>query len=151
MLRPMQKSVAICLLLLLAISALASQRSLEGLKEEAEHAQGGHQAKLASELTEYLVGVADQQFTQGATDQAQATVRDIQKYAQMARDAAIKSQANLKQTEIKLRQTQRRLEDLKRTLPVDDRPPLDAVEKKIGQLRQDLLDTMFPPKKKGTS
>jgi hypothetical protein len=144
----MHKLAAIIVLLLLGINALATQRNLEGMKEEAERAQGGHQAKLASELAEYLVGTADQQFTAGNNEQAQATVQDILKYAQLARDAAVKSRDNMKQTEIKLRETQRHLEALKRTLSVEDRPPLDAVEKKIEQFRQDLLNAMFSPKKK---
>lgn len=78
-------------------------------------------------------------------------MQDILKYAEKARDAAVSSHDNLKQTEIHLRQTQRNLEDMKRTLSVEDRPPIDAVEKKIEQFRQDLLDAMFPPKKKEKS
>jgi hypothetical protein len=77
------------------------------------------------------VGTASQQFSQGGTERGQATVRDILKYAEMARCAAIRSRDYLKQTEIKLRQTQRRLEDLDRTLSVDEWPPLETVEKKI--------------------
>jgi len=126
----------------------SAQRSVEGLKEEADRAEGGHQAKLCSELAQYLVGVADQQFTQGNTEQGQAIVQDILKYAQKARDAAIKSHDQMKQTEIRLRETQRRVESLKRTLSVDDRPPLDEVERKIEQFRQDLLNAMFGPRKK---
>lgn len=144
----MHKPALITVILILAILPLAAQRSIEGLKEEADHAQGGHQAKLASDLAHYLVDIANQEFTQGNNEKAQATVQDILKYAQMARNAAVKSHDYLKQTEIRLRQTQRHLEDIKRTLTVDDRPPLDAVEKKIEQFRQDLLDSMFSPKKK---
>lgn len=144
----MRNRITIGVLLMLAMAALAAQRNIEGLKEEADHAQGGHQAKLASELAEYLVGVADQQFTAGSNQDAQTTIRDVLKYAQMARDAAIKSHDYMKQTEIKLRQTQRRLEALKRTLSLEDRPPLDTVEKQIDQFRQDLLDAMFSPRKK---
>ena len=140
--------VALSILVALPVSA---QRNVENLKAEADKAEGGHQAKLCSELARYLVGVADQQFTQGNTDQGQATVQDILKYAQKARDAAVKSHGNMKDTEIRLRETQRHLEEVKRTLTVDDRPPLDAVEKKIEQFRQDLLDAMFPPRKKEKS
>jgi hypothetical protein len=145
----LRRSFGVSVVLTLALTALAAQRNLEGLKEEADHAQGGRQAKVSADLAEYLVGMANQQFTQGNNEQAQATIQDVLKYAQLARDAAIKSHENMKQTEIKLRLTQRHLEDLKRTLAVEDRPPLDAVEKKIDQFRQDLLDAMFPPKKKG--
>ena len=143
--------LAIAALLMLATTTVLAQRNIEGLKDEADHAQGGHQAKLASDLTGYLIGIADQQFTTGNNQEAQATVQDILKYAQMARDAAVKSHNHLKETEIKLRETQRRLEALKRTLSVEDRPPLDAVEKKIEQFRQDLLDAMFTPGKKDKS
>jgi len=145
----MQKLVSILVLLAVSALPLAAQRSIDGLKEEADKAEGGHQARLCSELAEMLVGVADQQFTSGNSDQGQATVQDILKYAQKARDAAIKSHDKLKETEIRLRETQRRLESLKRTLALEDRPPLDDVEKKIEQFRQDLLDTMFGSKKKG--
>lgn len=144
----MHKTSLICVLFITA-TLLAAQRSIDGLKEEADKASGGHQAKLCSDLAQTLVAVADQQFTDGNADQGQATVQDILKYAQKARDAAVKSHDQLKQTEIRLRETQRRLDSLKRTLSVDDRPPLDAVEKKLEQFRQDLLDAMFPPRKKG--
>ena len=144
----MHKLAPIIVLLVLCTLALAAQRNVDGLKEEADRAAGGHQAKLCSELAQYLVGVADQQFTQGNSEQGQATVQDILKYAQKARDAAIKSHDKMKETEIRLRETQRHLEGLKRTLALDDRPPLDNVEKKIEQFRQDLLNAMFAPKKK---
>jgi len=147
----MRTILSIIALLILVALPLSAQRNIENLKEEADKAQGGHQAKLCSELARDLVGVADQHFTQGNTDQGQATVQDILKYAQMARDAAVKSHSNMKDTEIRLRATQRRLEEVKRTLAVDDRPPLDVVEKKIEQFRQDLLDAMFPPRKKEKS
>lgn len=143
----MKSRIVISVVALLAI-AHAWQKNIESLKQEADRAQGGHQAKVASEVAEDLVTVADQQFTAGSNELAQSTVQDILKYAQMARDAAVKSHDHLKQTEIRLRSTQRHLEALKRTLTVEDRPPLDAVEKKIEDFRQDLLDAMFSSKKK---
>jgi polyhydroxyalkanoate synthesis regulator phasin len=144
----MKRHFLIPAFLIIALCARAADKSIEAMKAEADKASGGHQAKLCSELAEHLVKVADQQFNQGNDDQGRATVQDILKYASKARDAAIQSHDSMKQTEIHLREAQRRLEWLKRTLSVDDRPPLDAVEKKIEQFRQDLLDAMFPPKKK---
>lgn len=147
----MKKILVISLLLLAVIGLLAAEKSIDAKKAEAEKASGGHQAKLCSELAEQLVSVADQQFNDGNSQQGQATVQDVLKYASKARDAAIQSHDSLKQTEIHLRETQRRLESLKRSLSVDDRPAVDAVEKQIEQFRQDLLDAMFPPKKKDKS
>lgn len=147
----MKTVVLIPLFLLITLSALADQKNIDAMKAEADKASGGHQAKLCSEVAERLVGVADQQFSDGNSEQGQATLQDVLKYASKARDAAVQSHDNLKQTEIHLRETQRRLEALKRSLSIDDRPSVDAVEKQIEQFRQDLLDTMFPPKKKDKS
>jgi polyhydroxyalkanoate synthesis regulator phasin len=145
------RAILMTVLLLPVMGFCLGEKNIDAMKAEADKASGGHQAKLASELAQDLVKVADQQFTAGNNQQGQATVQDILKYSSLARDAAVNSHDSMKQTEIRLRETQRRLEALKRTLSVDDRPPLDAVEKKIEQFRQDLLDAMFPPKKKDKS
>ena len=81
-------------------------------------------------------------------EQAQATIQEVVNYCLKARDASLKSHGKMKETEILLRETQRRVEAVKRTLAAEDRPPLDQVEKKIEQYRQDLLDEMFGSKKK---
>ena len=121
------------------------------MKAEADRAEGSHQAKLCAELAQQLVPIADHQFTEGNVAEAQKTVQEILTYANKARDAAITSRGRMKETEISLRTTQRKLEALKRTLSAEDRPPLDEVEKKLEQFRQDILNEMFaPPKKKGS-
>jgi len=144
------KSTAIYIaLLLMMLFASAQQKTIESLKGDAERATGGQQAKLCAQVADALVGTAGQQFTDGNDQAAQATVQEILTYASRARDAAIKSRGKMKETEILLRSTQRKLESLKRTLGVDDRPPIDQVEKKIEQFRQDVLNEMFaPPKRK---
>ncbi len=144
----MQRIASVIVLLVLGALSLAAQRNIDGLKEEADRAEGGHQAKLCSELAKYLVAIADEQFSHGNVEQAQTTVQDILKYAQKARDAAIKNRDDMKATELRLRETQRQLEAVRRTVAVEDRPPLEGVEKKIEQFRLDLLDAMFGLKKK---
>ena len=126
----------------------AGQKTLEQLKAAAENAKGGQQAKLYAQLAEQLVEVADRQFNQGESVAAQATVREILQDATKARDGAISTRDNRKQVELLLRETQRCLESVKRTLAADDRPPLDDVENKLAQFRQDLLDSMFAPNQK---
>lgn len=147
----MPKLVAICVFLACALTAGTAQRSIDQMKAEADRAEGGHQAKLCAEVAQQLVPIADQQFTEGNVVAAQKIVQEILSYAGKARDASIKSRSRMKETEISLRTTQRRLEAVKRTLSVEDRPPLDDVEKKLEQFRQDILNEMFaPPKKKGS-
>jgi hypothetical protein len=133
--------------LLMSLPASA-QNELDKLKADAEKAQGGQQGKLYAQLAEKLVAVADQQFSSSNSVQGLATVQDILQYATKAHDIALNARDDRKQVEILLRQTQRHLEDVKRTLAAEDRPALDEVEKKLAQFRQELLDSMFAPKKK---
>lgn len=144
----MKRSIFIPIFVVLAGLSAVAQRSIEQMKGAAERASGGQQAKLYAELARELVGVADQQFSQGIPQQGHATVQDVVQYASKARDVSIQSHGKIKDTEIILRETQRKLDALKRTLAVEDRPPVEAAQKKIEQFRQDLLDTMFAPKKK---
>jgi len=136
------------IILALSLSALAEKKTVDQLKAEAEKSSGGHQAELYAELAERLVDVADQQFTAGDSVKGQSTVQDILANATRAHDVAVSTQKKLKQVEIHLRETQRLLENVRRTLAAVDRPPLEAVEKKVADYRQDLLNEMFAPKKR---
>ena len=139
--------ILVATVLLLSLFASAQQKTVEQIKAEAEHASSAHQGVLYAELAERLVNVADEQFSAGESVKAQQTVQEVLDASTRARDAGVTSRKKMKEIEIHLRMTQRHLENLKRTLASEDRPPLDAVEKKLAQYRQDLLDTMFAPKK----
>lgn len=144
----MYRLAPILFLILLGAGAPASQKDVNTLRVEAEKATGGQQAKLYAELADRLVDVVDQQFTQNNSVQGQATVQEVLQYASKAHDIALGSRDHRKEVEILLRQTQRHLENVKRTLAAEDRPALDEVEKKLAEFRQELLDSMFAPKKK---
>lgn len=136
------------LLLAAGLSASPREKSLDQLKAEAEKASGGHQAQLYGQIAERLVDVADQQFTQGESVQGQETVKQVLDYATKAHDVSLETRKKMKEVEIQLRETQRRLGNVRRTLAADDRPQLEAIEKKLADFRQDLLDAMFGSKKK---
>ncbi|HEX5433125.1 MAG TPA: hypothetical protein VFY05_02715 [Candidatus Angelobacter sp.] len=144
----MRKLSYIVLVILLSVSGFAKRKTIEQLKAEAAASHGGHQAELYAELARRLVDVADQQFTAGDSAKGQATVQDILENATRAHDVAVSTRQKLKRVEIHLREAQRRLENVRRTLAADDRPPVSAVENKLANLRQDLLNVMFAPKKK---
>jgi hypothetical protein len=156
----MRKSASILLVLVLAAAVSAAQGApatqvtnlgpgdIENLKAGIEKAPRGHQGKLYAELAERLVNVANQQFTDANSTQAQATVQEVLQCSMKAHDLALSTRNDRKEVEISLRKTQRHLEDVKHTLAAEDRPPVDAVEKKLADLRQELLDAMFAPKPK---
>lgn len=152
--RKVQRITSLCLSAVFAAVMLggiaqARQKTLEELKADAAKAHGGHRAELYSELALRTVDVANQQFTKGNSVEAQKTVQDIFDYATQAHDAALEKHKKMKDVEIHLRETQRQLENLRRTLAAEDRPPVEDVEKKISDFRQDLLNAMFGWNKKG--
>jgi hypothetical protein len=144
----MRNLAAIGLAFFLVAGARAEQRDMDRLKAEAAKASGGQQAKLYAEMAESLVDAANEQFSHGESVKGHATVQEILDLAGKAHDGALSAKSNRKEVEILLRNTQRHLENVKRTLAAEDRPALDEAEKKLGQFRQDLLDAMWAPKKK---
>lgn len=138
----------IVIVLSLALSALGEKKTIDQLRAEAEKSSGGRQAELYAELASRLVDVANEQFTAGDSVKGQSTVQDILANATRAHDAAVSSRKKLKQVEIRLRETQRQLENMRRTLAAADRPAVEGVEKKLANYRQDLLNVMFAPKKR---
>jgi hypothetical protein len=144
----MRKLISVLILLLLALPATAEDKTLDQLKAEAERADSGQQAKLWAEVAERLVSVADKQFTDGESVKGHATVQEIQQYAIRARDLAIKTRKKMKETEIHLRRCRHALENMRRTLAAEDRPAVEAVEKKLEQLSEEVLEAMFAPPRK---
>lgn len=145
----MPKLFSILILLSLALAAGAEQKTVDQLKAEAEKAEPGQQGRLYAEIADMLVAVADKQFTDGESVKGHATVQEIQQYATKAHDLTIQTRKKMKETEKSLRDCHRRLENMKRTLAAEDRPRVEAVEKELERLTEEVLESMFaPPDKK---
>jgi len=145
----MPKFFSIIVLLALSFAAGAEQKTVDQLKTEAEHASPDQQGRLYAEIADKLVSVADQQFTGGESVKGHATVQEILEYGTKARDLAIETRKKMKETEKSLRECRRRLENMRRTLAAEDRPKVEAVEKQLAKLTEDVLESMFaPPEKK---
>jgi stress-induced morphogen len=144
----MRKAFPIVIVLLLALAAIAAEKTLEQLKAEAEHADSGQQGRLYAEIADRLVAVADKQFTDAESVKGHATVQEILQYATKAHDLAIQTRKKMKETEKSLRQCKRRLENMRRTLAAEDRPKVEAVEKQVDKLTEEVLESMFAPPNK---
>ena len=144
----MPKFFSIMIVLALALSANAEQKTLDQLKTEAEHASPDQQGRLYAEIADSMVFVADKQFTDGESVKGHATVQEVLQYATRAHDLAIQTRKKMKETEKSLRQCKRRLENMRRTLAAEDRPKVEAVEKQLEKLTEEVLESMFAPPKK---
>jgi len=127
--------------------AALNQKEIDRIKTEIPKVSPAHQAKLYAELGERLVDVADQQFNGSESVAGLATIQEIDQNSVKARDLSVSTKSNRKEVEVIFRKTQRHLEALKHTLAAEDRPAVDAVEKKLADMRQELLDSMFAPNK----
>jgi hypothetical protein len=140
--RWLHTSLAVVLLLALA-SAKSKEEPLEALKARAESARLHDQPRLFATIARREVNEADRFYTAGDIANAKKAVDDVVRYATRAAEAAQKSGKHLKKTEIILRETARRLGDLRETLNFDDRSYVKAAVNQVEQARQKLLDQMF--------
>jgi len=137
-----RSSLAVLLLLTFAV-AKGSEEPLDALKARAEKARPQDQVHLFAEIAYREVNEADRFYTDGDITGATKAVDDLVRYAGRAADAAQKTGKHVKDTEILLRSTARRLDDVRKTLNFDDRPYVEAAVKQVEKFRQQLLDQMF--------
>ncbi len=138
------------LLLAVFVSAKSTEEPLEALKARAENARPQNQGHLFATIARREVKEADRFYTDGDIANAKKAVDEVVRYAERAADSAGKSGKHLKDTEILLRQTARRLDDVRKTLNFDDRPDVEAAVKQVEKARQRLLDQMFGLSSKGS-
>jgi hypothetical protein len=144
----MRRLILIAIMFLLPVAAISEQKNVDQLIAESEHADPGQQGHLYAQIAEKLVAVADKQFTDGESVKAHETVQQILQYATKAHDLVIQTRKKMKETEKDMRLCHRNLENMKRTLAAEDRPKVDAIEKQVEQLTEDVLEAMFAPPKK---
>src|SRR3954469_6593523 len=111
----------------------ADKPALQELRARADAAQGQYCAEVCVDAAAALVESADKLFTDGNSEQGHQQMKDAVTYAEKATKGSIQSNKRQKKTEIGLRKLSRRMTEIRQTLAIDDRPPMDelinAVEK----------------------
>ena len=130
------------------VSAKTTEEPLEALKARAQNARIQDQGPLFAAIARREVIEADRFYTEGDIPKATQAVDEVMRYASRAAEAAQKSGKHLKDTEILLRETARRLDDVRKTLNFEDRPYVEAAVKQVEKFRQKLLEAMFGPQSK---
>lgn len=138
-----------CLIMLLWMAAMAvAQESapagaspvVERLKAKAAEMKDHDRGKVYSEIARELTEQASRQFNEGTKDLALVSIHDVVAYAEKAAEAAKLKNKKTKDTEINLRKTARRLEEIEKTLAIEDRPPVHAAVEKVDSIRKGLLE-----------
>ena len=110
------------------------------LKAKAETMKDHDRAKIYSEIARELTEQANRLFDAGETEQGLKSVKQVVEFAEKASTAAKLRNKKTKDTEISLRKTARRLEEVERTLPLEERPPIQAAVERVDAIRKDLLE-----------
>ena len=130
-----------------AFSSTPSEKpTLEGLRARADAAQPQYCIELCVETAAALIEDADKQFTDGNAELGHQEMKDAVDYATKATKGSIQSNKRQKKTEIGLRKLSRRMTDVRQTLAIDDRPPVDELIKSVEKMRTQLLMSMFDEK-----
>lgn len=130
------------------IVAAAREETLAELKARAESARPEDRAPLCIQIAHLQLRNADKLYNEGNVEQARAAVDDIVTYSEKAKDSATQSKKHLKNVEIAVRKMADKLRDIRRTLNLEDQPPVDAAVKRLEDIRTTLLDAMFRKEKK---
>ncbi len=145
--RPLKVSL-LALVLGSAILGTAKEETLAELKARVETAHPEDRPPLCIEIAHRQLRNADKLYNVGNVEQARAAVEDVVTYSEKARDSATQSRKHLKNVEIAVRKMAEKLRDIRRTLNLEDQPPVDAAVKRLEDIRTSLLDAMFRKEKK---
>lgn len=141
---------ALLLLALLPMAGAAEEEEEHPLAAQwarAEAASGGSRARNFADLAREQVELASRYFDEGDVSRGHRAVEQAVEAAEKAGEAARESRRRMKQTEISIRQTARRLDDIRRTLAFEDRPAVGSAVESMEDVRTELLGAMFAPRK----
>jgi hypothetical protein len=140
----MKKRWIIVVVLLSALAwASAQQESVEALKARAGQARPKDQVELFTRIAERQLDALDKAYNGGTVREAQTALADVLTYGVKAAQVSGDTGKRMKQTEIAMRKMSVRLEAIRKTLEVDDRPPLAEAVQKLDAARNELLNRMF--------
>ncbi len=139
----MKKVLTVMVLLVTVTFASDKQESVESMKARFERTSPKDQIELALKIAEHQVSAMDKAYTDGNIDAARAALADVQNFGVHAAEASASTGKHMKPTEIALRKMTVRLENIRRTLDVDDRQPVGDAIQKIETARNELLNRMF--------
>ena len=121
---------------------------IEELKAKAEHKGEADRGRIYADIARELVELANTQFNGGDSAKGQASIKEAVNYAEKSAASADEKGHGIKNAEITLRLTARRIEEVRRMVEVDDQPPLKEAVERLEQLRKLLLQRMFGEDKK---
>lgn len=136
-------SLAIVMVIAVALTAFAAEETLDQLKARVADAKPQDQPKLYTQIADLEFKEVDRLFesadSQGATKLLSTLVDDCEKAAK----SSVTTRKHMKKTEISLRKIADQLEQIRKTIDYESRPPVQTAIERIEQARNELLTAMF--------
>jgi len=123
--------------------AILDDAALNQLEARAESAQPREQCFLYAELVHDLTEIAGKQLASGDDDHANATFHRIEALAQKIHMSLARDTKRLKNAELLMHHTTRRLADMLHIASSDDRPLLQSTLKRLDTVQAELLTQVF--------
>jgi hypothetical protein len=145
-LRPWRTAVAGLLLALPALPFAASRAdepSVEDMKARVANVSIGDRPSLCLHISERQLDTADKLLIAGDSERAEAALKDVIAFSELARDYAIQSHKHEKQAEIAIRKMANKLTNLKHTIGHEDQEQVQEAIDRLQRIRDDLLEAMF--------
>lgn len=118
-------------------------KSIDELKHKIDHDSERDICIDSTDLVRELVEQFNNQMNAGELQPAQKTLDDIGTYADKAREAAKSSHHKLKQAELTLHKSARRLADIAQSLAAENRQAIMAIVNRIDAADDDILNQVF--------
>ena len=124
-------------------AALLDDIALTQLETRAQAAPPREQCFLYTQLVNDLTEVAGKQLAAGDSTQASATIRRIDAFAQKIHMSLARDTKRLKNAEMLMHHTTRRLADMLHVAPNEDRPVLQSTLTRLDTVQTELLTQVF--------
>lgn len=126
-----------------ATDKILDMQEMTALETRAAQASPKEQCFLYAELAHSMAELASQQLTAGETEQASASLKAVQKYAEKIHMGVADDAKKLKTAEILMRHTAYRLKEIMMGASLDDRPTLEATLKQLDQVQSEMMLQVF--------
>jgi hypothetical protein len=103
----------------------------------------GDRTHLCIQIAQLQLVETDKLYAAAENEKAEGALTDVVAFSELARDYAIQSHKNQKQTEIAVRGIARKLSDMMHALGHDERKPVQDAINRLQRVRDDLLSAMF--------
>ena len=117
--------------------------AIAALETKADQAQPRDQCFLYAELVHQMTELAGRQYGAGEPEDASATLKLVQRYADKIRLNVAVNSKRLKDAELLMQRTSFRLKDILGSASYDDRQTMDATLKDLDQVQNQLMMEVF--------